>query len=190
MDQEDPSPTILFHEEEGEEEEEEEQKKDDDTTVVSRDWLKLGQAASPSSDGSIGLRVVSPPRRPQSGVWLRLQPAPNQTGIREVCLPQIANKYLRIKDGRLTVRLLMKYLVKKLGLEHESEVEITCRDRKLLPFFTLQYVRDTIWSSSNAMVMIPDSPRSSVDHVMTLQYRRSSQPYLGQAHVIRHFFLR
>ncbi|XP_042419872.1 protein LAX PANICLE 2-like isoform X1 [Zingiber officinale] len=189
MDQEDPSPTILFHEEEGEEEEEE-GKKDDDTTVVSRDWLKLGQAASPSSDGSIGLRVVSPPRRPQSGVWLRLQPAPNQTGIREVCLPQIANKYLRIKDGRLTVRLLMKYLVKKLGLEHESEVEITCRDRKLLPFFTLQYVRDTIWSSSNAMVMIPDSPRSSVDHVMTLQYRRSSQPYLGQAHVIRDFFLR
>ncbi|XP_042419873.1 protein LAX PANICLE 2-like isoform X2 [Zingiber officinale] len=170
MDQEDPSPTILFHEEEGEEEEEE-GKKDDDTTVVSRDWLKLGQAASPSSDGSIGLRVVSPPRRPQSGVWLRLQPAPNQ-------------------DGRLTVRLLMKYLVKKLGLEHESEVEITCRDRKLLPFFTLQYVRDTIWSSSNAMVMIPDSPRSSVDHVMTLQYRRSSQPYLGQAHVIRDFFLR
>lgn len=72
-----------------------------------------------------------------------------------------------------------------------NQVEITCRDRNLLPFFTLQYVRDTIWtSSSDAMVMIPDSPRSSVDHVMTLQYRRSSQPYQGQAHVIRHFFLR
>lgn len=26
------------------------------------------------------------------------------------------------RDGRLTVRLLMKYLVKKLGLEDESEV--------------------------------------------------------------------
>lgn len=85
MDQEDPSPTILFHEEEGKEEEE----KKEDTAVVSRDWLKLGQAESSSSDGPppefwvrnfapIGLRVVSPPRRPQSGVWLRLQAAPNQ----------------------------------------------------------------------------------------------------------------
>lgn len=95
MDQEDPSPTILFHEEEGKEEEEEEKVKKEDTAVVSRDWLKLGQAVSSSSDGPslsaqpppefwvrnfapIGLRVVSPPRRPQSDVWLRLQADPNQ----------------------------------------------------------------------------------------------------------------
>lgn len=93
MDHEDPSPTIRFHEEEGEGEEEEDKK--EDTAVVSRDWLKLGQAASSSSGGPslsaqpppefsvrnfapIGLRVVSPPRRRQSDVWLRLQAAPNQ----------------------------------------------------------------------------------------------------------------
>ncbi|KAG6490667.1 hypothetical protein ZIOFF_051977 [Zingiber officinale] len=36
-------------------------------------------------------------------------------------LPQIPRSYLRIKDGRMTIRLLIKYLVNKLGLEDESE---------------------------------------------------------------------
>ncbi|URE10669.1 hypothetical protein MUK42_23885 [Musa troglodytarum] len=65
-------------------------------------------------------RVVSPPRRPQSGVWFMLRAAQNQG--REPFLPQIPKSYLRIKDGRMTVRLLMKYLVTRLGLEDESEV--------------------------------------------------------------------
>ncbi|VVB14341.1 unnamed protein product [Arabis nemorensis] len=39
----------------------------------------------------------------------------------EPFLPQIPKSYLRIKDGKMTVRLLMKYLVNKLRLEHESQ---------------------------------------------------------------------
>nr|DAD42246.1 TPA_asm: hypothetical protein HUJ06_000476 [Nelumbo nucifera] len=45
-----------------------------------------------------------------------------QCGTREPFLPQIPKSYLRIKDGRMTVRLLMKYLVNKLKLENESDV--------------------------------------------------------------------
>ncbi|KAJ8475972.1 hypothetical protein OPV22_019699 [Ensete ventricosum] len=98
-----------------------------------------------AAEAAIGIRVVSPPRR-QTGIWLILQAAPNQG--RQPFLPQIPKSYLRIKDEGLTISLLMKYLVKKLGLEDESEVEITCRDQQLLPFLTLQYVRDNIWSAS------------------------------------------
>ncbi|XP_072999989.1 uncharacterized protein [Typha latifolia] len=66
------------------------------------------------------MRVVSPPRRPEAGVWLVLQAAHNQG--KEPFLPQIPKSYLRIKDGTMTVRVLMKYLAKKLGMGNESEV--------------------------------------------------------------------
>ncbi|CAL9185809.1 unnamed protein product [Musa hybrid cultivar] len=115
------------------------------------------------------MRVVSPPRRPQSGVWFMLRAAQNQG--REPFLPQIPKSYLRIKDGRMTVRLLMKYLATRLGLEDESEVEITCRGQLLLPFLTLQHVRDNVWCSRETMALLQDSP--SIQHVMMLQYNRS-----------------
>ncbi|GJR04700.1 putative E3 ubiquitin-protein ligase/polycomb group RING finger protein [Tanacetum coccineum] len=65
-------------------------------------------------------RVVNPPRRPHSGVWFVLQASQNQA--KEPYLPQIPKSYLRIKDGRMTVGLLIKYLVNKLGLGSESEL--------------------------------------------------------------------
>ncbi|KAF2288356.1 hypothetical protein GH714_007007 [Hevea brasiliensis] len=71
--------------------------------------------AGPSSD----FRVIDPPRRPHSGIWFTLQASQNQA--QEPFLPQISKSYLRIKDGRMTVRLLMKYLVNKLRLDSESE---------------------------------------------------------------------
>ncbi|XP_010249168.2 PREDICTED: uncharacterized protein LOC104591821 isoform X2 [Nelumbo nucifera] len=118
--------------------------------------------AGPSSD----VRVVEAPPRTQSGVWFILQASQNQA--REPFLPQIPKSYLRIKDGRMTVRLLMKYLVNKLKLENESEVEITCRGQQLLPSLTLQHVRDNIWSSRDAFTLLSDS--STTDHVMILHY--------------------
>ncbi|KAK8940228.1 E3 ubiquitin protein ligase DRIP1 [Platanthera guangdongensis] len=101
-----------------------------------------------------------------------------QLGIgraREPFLPQISKSYLRIKDGRMTIRLLKKYLVSKLGLEDESEVEISCRGQRLLPLLTLQHVRDNIWQlheTSTSLTLVPESSRN--EHLMTLQYGRSS----------------
>ncbi|XP_042445935.1 protein LAX PANICLE 2-like isoform X2 [Zingiber officinale] len=233
MDEEDPSSTILLHEEQ-EEQEEEEEEEDTPTSdwlklalptssdrrpnlltepppviqpcMLRSETPEFFMRAATSAPPDVRMRVVSPPRRSQPDVWLILQAAQNQSG-REPYLPQIAKNYLRIKDGRSTLRLLMKYLVKKLGLEDESEkrikgggwlpipinsevtmhhlnlfsvslhyeqailVEITCRDQQLHPFSTLQYVRNTIWCSGNSMIMTPNSP--AIDHVMTLQYRRS-----------------
>ncbi|XP_044492530.1 protein LAX PANICLE 2-like isoform X2 [Mangifera indica] len=122
--------------------------------------------AGPSSD----LRVIDPPRRPQSGIWFMLLASQNQA--REPFLPQIQKSYLRIKDGRMTVRLLIKYLVNKLKLDSESQIEITCRGQQLLPFLTLQHVRDNIWSLRDAETLLPDS--STTDHVMVLHYGRTA----------------
>ncbi|KAK8636654.1 hypothetical protein V6N13_124396 [Hibiscus sabdariffa] len=72
--------------------------------------------AGPSSE----VRIVDPPRRPHSGIWFMLQASHNQT--KEPFLPQIPKSYLRIKDGKIAVRLIMKYLANKLRLDSESEV--------------------------------------------------------------------
>ncbi|XP_015691433.2 protein LAX PANICLE 2-like [Oryza brachyantha] len=131
-------------------------------------------AAPPSNSASAfdTIRVVLPPSAvaAAAGVWFVLQAAPHQG--REPFLPQIPRSYLRIKDGRVTVRLLTKYLVNKLGLEDESEVEITCRGRQLLPILTLQHVRDSIWCQRDAVSpsFVPDV--STADHIMVLQYGR------------------
>ncbi|KAE8692769.1 Detected protein of unknown function [Hibiscus syriacus] len=71
--------------------------------------------AGPSSD----VRIIDPPRRPHSGIWFMLQASENQA--KEPFLPQIPKSYLRIKDGKMTVLSVMKYLVNKLSLDSESE---------------------------------------------------------------------
>lgn len=126
--------------------------------------------AGPSSS-HVAFRVVDPPRRPHSGIWFMLQASQNQ--VKEPFLPQIPKNYLRIKDGRMTVRLLLKYLVSKLKLESESEIEITCKGQQLLPFLTLQHVRDNIWTPRDTTrSLLSDS--STTDHVMVLHYGRST----------------
>ncbi|XP_072960127.1 protein LAX PANICLE 2-like [Typha angustifolia] len=134
-------------------------------------WSRiLPIAAAAPAMTAVDIAVVPPPRA-RAGVWFFLQASQNQG--KEPFLPQIPKGYLRIKDGRITVRLLIKYLVNKLGLEDESEVEITCRGRRLLPVLTLQQVRDSIWCSRVALSSIRQS--LVADHlVMMLQYGRTA----------------
>ncbi|XP_078156483.1 uncharacterized protein LOC144552211 isoform X1 [Carex rostrata] len=114
--------------------------------------------------------MFPPPVRPLIGIWFKLQT--NLQAQTDTFLPQITKSYLRIKDGRVTVRLLIKYLVNKLGLTDESEVEISCRGHVLPPILTLQQVRDTIWCSREAMPPLIDNFSTATDHIMTLQYSR------------------
>ncbi|XP_020599731.1 uncharacterized protein LOC110039114 [Phalaenopsis equestris] len=132
-------------------------------------WFAMGVGQPASGE----VRLMNMPARAPVGVWFMLKAAQNQ--VREPFLPQIPKSYLRIKDGRMTVRLLKKYLVNKLGLEDESEVEISCRGQPLHPFLTLQHIRDSIWrlrETSTSLTLLPASPCD--DHLMTLQYCRSS----------------
>ncbi|XP_022932677.1 uncharacterized protein LOC111439151 [Cucurbita moschata] len=125
--------------------------------------------AGPSSD----VRIINPPRRPHSGIWFTLKALENQS--KQPFLPQISKNYLRIKDEKMTVRLVMKYLVSKLHLESESEIEIRCRGQEVEPFWTLQHVRDSIWTASSSssdslFTLLPHS--SPTHHLMLLHYGR------------------
>ncbi|XP_062225517.1 protein LAX PANICLE 2-like [Phragmites australis] len=137
-----------------------------------RAFYTFGAGAGAGSSGLDTIRVVLPPAAvaAAASVWFVLQAAPRQG--REPFLPQIPRSYLRIKDGRVTIRLLIKYLVSKLGLEDESEVEITCRGRPLLPFQTLQHVRDSIWCAGDAVSPSVAPDMSAANHLMILQYGR------------------
>lgn len=116
------------------------------------------------------LRVMNPPPRPHhSGVWFNLQASLNQT--KQPYLPQVPKRYLRIKDGRATVRLLIKYLANKLNLDSEFEIGITCKGEQLLPLLTLQHVRDNIWSNPTKDVVFSQSS-ATIDHLMVLNYGR------------------
>ncbi|XP_023549028.1 protein LAX PANICLE 2-like [Cucurbita pepo subsp. pepo] len=130
-------------------------------------------AAGPSSDNNI--RVIDPPRRPHSGIWFSLQASESNQG-KQPALPQ-RSSYLRIKDGRMTVRLLIKYLVKKLRLDKESEIEIRCRGEKVEGCLTMQHVRDTIWCSKDSTLttLLPNS--STMDHIMVLHYAILPTPH-------------
>ncbi|XP_020261163.1 uncharacterized protein LOC109837360 isoform X2 [Asparagus officinalis] len=75
----------------------------------------LGQVFGPQTE----LGVISPPARAPTGLWFELKAAENQG--KQPFLPQIPKSYLRIKDGRMTIRLLMKYLARKLELDDESQ---------------------------------------------------------------------
>ncbi|XP_022972063.1 protein LAX PANICLE 2-like [Cucurbita maxima] len=125
--------------------------------------------AGPSSD----VRIINPPRRPHSGIWFTLKALENQS--KHPFLPQISKNYLRIKDEKMTVRLVMKYLVSKLHLDSESEIEIRCRGQEVEPFWTLQHVRDSIWTASSSssdslFTLLPHS--SPTHHLMLLHYGR------------------
>ncbi|KAK9104055.1 hypothetical protein Scep_020899 [Stephania cephalantha] len=169
------------------------------TTTFHHPSLGLGMAGAIASD----MRVIDAPQRPHSGVWFVLQASQNQS--KEPFLPQIPKNYLRIKDGRITVRVLMKYVANKLRLSSESEmddaslvkgkvyimevvgstskikvynyVEITCRGQQLLPYLTLQHIRDHIWNTTRREVIVtllPHSSTTTTDHIMVLHYGRST----------------
>ncbi|CAL4892297.1 unnamed protein product [Urochloa decumbens] len=134
------------------------------------------QPAGPSSSSSaapVAVAAAPPPPGHEAGTWFLLQAAQNQR--REPPLQQIARSYLRVRDGRMTVRVVMRYLVNKLGLDDDSQLEITCRGQRLLPTMTLQQVRDTIWrpvpAEAAAVLPAPGSP--STNQIMTLHYGRS-----------------
>ncbi|KAL3511490.1 hypothetical protein ACH5RR_030891 [Cinchona calisaya] len=134
--------------------------------------VHAGQGAATSSAPGIDFRVIDPPPRLHSaGIWFMLRAAQNQA--KEPFLPQISKSFLRIKDGGMTMLLVIKYLVNKLKLKSESEVEIRCRGQQVEPFLTLHHVRDNIWIGPNDVVtLLPDS--STADHIMVLHYGRSA----------------
>nr|XP_025662692.1 E3 ubiquitin protein ligase DRIP2 isoform X2 [Arachis hypogaea] len=111
-----------------------------------------------------------------SPIWFSLVASEDQKG--DVPLPQISACYLRIKDGTVPVSFIQKYLVKKLNLTNEAEVEIMCRGQPVLPNLQLHNLVDLWFCSGSTTKKMPASVGSSAkDFVMVLSYCRKVVPH-------------
>lgn len=107
-------------------------------------------------------------------IWFSLVASENQEG--DTPLPQIPASYVRIKDGSVPVSFIQKYLMKKLDLTSETEIEIICMGQPVLPTLTLHNLVE-LWLDSTASTShrIPAIIGSSAkDFVMVLAYARKS----------------
>ncbi|XP_074573256.1 E3 ubiquitin protein ligase DRIP2-like [Curcuma longa] len=104
-------------------------------------------------------------------LWFSLIAYFDQTG--DSALPQISTSYLRIKDGNIPVSYIQKYLVKKLNLFSEDEVEITCHNEPLMPTICLHNVIEQWLRGAPPSQRLPAVIGTSAkEFVVTLGYRR------------------
>ncbi|XAR61139.1 hypothetical protein NMG60_11034762 [Bertholletia excelsa] len=104
-------------------------------------------------------------------IWFSLVASEDQEGC--VRLPQISASYLRIKDGNVPVSFIQKYLVKKLDLASEDEVEIRCLGQSVVPTLQLNNLIDLWLQSASTPQRVSATIGSSArDFVMVLVYAR------------------
>ncbi|CAI0433885.1 unnamed protein product [Linum tenue] len=108
--------------------------------------------------------------RRNCAVWFSLVASAFRRG--DASLPQIPACYLRIKDGKMPVSFIQKYIVKKLELSSEAEVEIMCQGQPVVPTLQLHNLVD-LWfrNASTKRVEVPVGS-SARDFVMVLSYCR------------------
>uniref|UniRef100_A0A0V0HM09 Putative ovule protein n=1 Tax=Solanum chacoense TaxID=4108 RepID=A0A0V0HM09_SOLCH len=108
--------------------------------------------------------------RRNNPIWFSLVASEDQEG--DAPLPQISAGYLRIKDGNIPVLFIQKYLMKKLNLSSEDEVEIRYMGQLIVPTLQLNSLVD-MWLQSTTSERVPAIVGSSAnDFVMVLAYAR------------------
>ncbi|KAJ8559328.1 hypothetical protein K7X08_003386 [Anisodus acutangulus] len=108
--------------------------------------------------------------RRNNPIWFSLMASEDQEG--DAPLTQISASYLRIKDGNIPVSFIQKYLMKKLDLMSEDEVEIRCMGQLIDPTLQLNTLVD-MWLETTSSEKVPAVTGSSAkDFVMVLVYAR------------------
>lgn len=104
-------------------------------------------------------------------IWFSLVASEDQRG--SLPLPQISSSYLRIKDRNIPVSFIQKYLMMKLDLPSESEVEIKCMGQPVIPTLQLYNLVDLWLQTASTSDRVPAMIGSSAkDFVMVLTYAR------------------
>uniref|UniRef100_A0A1J3J689 E3 ubiquitin protein ligase DRIP2 n=1 Tax=Noccaea caerulescens TaxID=107243 RepID=A0A1J3J689_NOCCA len=104
-------------------------------------------------------------------VWFSLVASNNQEG--ETSLPQIPANYLRIRDGSIPVSYIQKYLMRKLDLKSETEVEISCMGEPVIPTLQLHSLVELWLQTTSKHQRVAASIGSSAkEFVMVLVYAR------------------
>ncbi|KAF4389299.1 hypothetical protein G4B88_003112 [Cannabis sativa] len=134
--------------------------------------------SEPATERQNSVRVESKGSEPAeirffSPIWFSLIASHDQKVYPP--LPQLSSRFLRVKDDTLTVSLIKKYIVKKLNLSSESEVEILLKGEPMSSALQLRSLLD-IYGQSMSSENIETSPGSSgEDVVMDLTYARKAQ---------------
>ncbi|KAL0903617.1 hypothetical protein M5K25_028008 [Dendrobium thyrsiflorum] len=135
--------------------------------------IRKRKVLRPSAQAVLDAADVGSERR-ISPIWLSLVSLSEGEG--DTMLPQISASYLRIREGNLPVTFLQKYLVKKLNLASEAEVEIACRGQPVNPALSFQDLTDQ-WLSSGPSQRIQASVGTSAkEFVMVLTYSQRPMP--------------
>ncbi|KAI9194215.1 hypothetical protein LWI28_004041 [Acer negundo] len=108
-------------------------------------------------------------------IWFSLVASKDQPG--DAPLPQIPSSYLRIKDSSLPVSFVKKYIVNKLSLVSETEVEILLWGEPLpstMPLHTIaSWYAQTTPSKERIQTTVGSSAR---EFLMVLRYGRKAPP--------------
>ncbi|XP_017252477.1 E3 ubiquitin protein ligase DRIP2 [Daucus carota subsp. sativus] len=139
--------------------------------------LSLGQKkADTSGKSNVSLQAVLDANsirhdRRLSPVWCSLVASKDLEDYRS--LPQIPASFLRIKDGSTSVSFIQKYLMRKLDLPSEDEVEIRCRGEPVIPTLQL-YKLIELWlqTVSTSEKISATIGSSAEEFVMVLGYAR------------------
>ncbi|XP_042517976.1 E3 ubiquitin protein ligase DRIP2-like [Macadamia integrifolia] len=136
--------------------------------------------ASASKEPGLSLQAVveaSSVKRDRraSPIWFSLVASGDQEGV--AALPQIPSCYLRIKDATVPVSFIQKYIMTKLDLKSETEIEITCQGKPVIPTMQLYNVLDLWLEMGSTSKRVPVSVGASAkEFVMELGYGRKVQP--------------
>ncbi|KAH0679345.1 hypothetical protein KY284_020430 [Solanum tuberosum] len=136
---------------------------------------QLGSSSS-SSSSLVLCTNTSIPHYSPPGIWFSLRSSVNRKGD---VLPQLPKAFIRVKDEKVTIFMLKTYLVTKLGLSNQAEVEISCMGQNLMHSLTLKHVRDAIWLPGlveflkSKTEFIKSSQGASVNYLMSLDYGRT-----------------
>ncbi|XP_034691345.1 E3 ubiquitin protein ligase DRIP2-like [Vitis riparia] len=117
------------------------------------------------------LNAVNNHKRRSGSIWFSLVASEDQEG--DASLPQISSNFLRIKDVNVPVSFIQKYLMRKLDLTSEAEVEIKCMGQPVLPTLQLHNLVDLWLQTASTSQRVPASIGSSgKEFVMVLAYAR------------------
>ncbi|KAM0858470.1 hypothetical protein ACQ4PT_047813 [Festuca glaucescens] len=108
--------------------------------------------------------------RPINSIWFSLIASFEQKGSPP--LPQIPAHYLRIKDGSIPSSSIQRYIMQKLGLQSESEVEMSCCGQSVNPGQPLRNLMDRWLRVGPALPLQTSVGSSGGDYVMVVSYGR------------------
>lgn len=105
-------------------------------------------------------------------IWFHLVPSEEQEGEP---LRQIEGSFVRLKDGNIPVSVIQKFVMSKLKLGSEHEIELRCMGQPMVPTMLLANLME-LWlqkqpTSQTVSVMIGSSAK---EYMMEISYARKT----------------